>query len=191
MSSTPSNALTVPSTAMTPSTAPSGGGAPTSISNTPDGTVELNLGGWIARSSQSDVLGLITAHTLKNCPNNHCPFSHASGSPCDCNCQVQSSDTCLQCPKLIEHIMRKLEFTTKDAQRVLYCGANHTDSSRRSMQSALRCFSCTPTTGAVVSQQQSDGRTALTFDQFIETLRAQGMTRGLTDDKVAYIRSLN
>ena len=87
--------------------------------------------------------------------------------------------------------MRKLEFSTKTAQRVLYCGANHTDSSRRSMQSALRCFSCTPTTGAVVSQQQSDGRTALTFDQFIETLRAQGMTRGLTDDKIAYIRSLN
>ena len=78
MSSTPSNALTipptvpstVPSTAMTPSTAPSGGGA-LSISNTSDGTVELNLGGWIARSSQNDVLGLITAHTLKNCPNTH------------------------------------------------------------------------------------------------------------------------
>ena len=188
MSSTPSNALTVPSTAMIPSTAPSGGGATTSISNTSDGTVELNFGGWIARSTRDDVLGLITAHTLKNCPNTHCPYSHTSGSPCDCNCQVQSADTCLQCPKLIEHIMRKLEFTTKDAQRVLYCGANHTDSSRRSMQSALRCFSCTPTTG---SQQQSDGRTALTFDQFIETLRAQGMTRGLTDDKVAYIRSLN
>ena len=87
--------------------------------------------------------------------------------------------------------MRKLDFATKDAQRILYCGDNHTDSSKQSMLSALRCYSCTPTTGAVVSQQQSDGNRPLTFNQMLEILRAQGMTRGLTDAKIAYIRNLN
>ena len=197
----PSNALTgippMPSNAVTvaPSVIPASsmGGAPVQIvSALSDGTLEINIQGWIARTKREDIMKQIQSHSVRNCPNNHCTSYHQKSQDCDCACQVKNFSTCIQCPKFVEGVMTKFEFAVKDAQRALYCGVIHTEASEKSMMRGLRCITSSSTAPATASPSNTTNRPPpLTFDQLIEVLQAQGMASRLDDSTVDRIRNLH
>ena len=193
----PSNAMTVPTSVIPASSmggaASSMGGAPVQIvSALSDGTLEINIQGWIARTKREDIMKQIQSHSVRNCPNNHCTSYHQKSQDCDCACQVKNISTCIQCPTFAEGVMAKFEFAVKDAQRALYCGVIHTEASEKSMMRGLRCIPSSSTAPATASPSNTTNRPPpLTLDQMIEVLKAQGMASRLDDSTVDRIRNLH